>query len=62
MLLATLAAMYLLGYRRGMNNEQMGRMMNQSIASISDVLIVISAGGILNKLLLTQVLAIKLAS
>ncbi|MDD3015581.1 gluconate:H+ symporter [Lactococcus chungangensis] len=52
MLLATLAAMYLLGYRRGMNNEQMGRMMNQSIASISDVLIVISAGGILKQVII----------
>ncbi|MDR2465498.1 MAG: gluconate:H+ symporter [Streptococcaceae bacterium] len=52
MLIATLAAVLLLGAKRGLNTHQINEKISQSIASISNVLFVISAGGILKQVII----------
>jgi high-affinity gluconate transporter len=52
MLIATLAAMALLGLRRGMNTTAITKHVSQSISEISNVLFVIAAGGILKQVII----------
>ncbi len=48
MLLAVLAAMFFFGYRRGQTGTQITAQMTTAIEGISNVLLVIAAGGIVN--------------
>lgn len=52
MLLATGAAIWLLGCRRGMNAVQVNHCVTDSVARIANVLFVISAGGILKQVII----------
>lgn len=52
MLFATLAAMWFLGVKRGMNAEGITHHVTNSISQISNVLFVISAGGILKQVII----------
>ncbi|AWC30243.1 gluconate:H+ symporter [Bacillus cytotoxicus] len=52
MLIALFAAMILLGFRRGKNMTDMTKTMSQGVAQIADVLIVITAGGILKQVII----------
>lgn len=52
MLLALFAAMYFLGIRKGQTMGDLTRTMSQSIAQIADVLLVITAGGILKQVII----------
>jgi high-affinity gluconate transporter len=52
MLLATLAAMGLLGLKRGMNTKKITDLVTKSISEISNVLFVIAAGGILKQVVI----------
>lgn len=52
MLFATLAAMWFLGVKRGMTSEGITEHVTNSISQISNVLFVISAGGILKQVII----------
>lgn len=52
MLFATLAAMWFLGVKRGMTSEGITQHVTNSISQISNVLFVISAGGILKQVII----------
>ncbi|WP_208443297.1 gluconate:H+ symporter [Pantoea agglomerans] len=52
MLFATLAAMWFLGVKRGMTSEGITEHVSNSISQISNVLFVISAGGILKQVII----------
>lgn len=52
MLFATLAAMWFLGVKRGMTSEDITHNVTNSISQISNVLFVISAGGILKQVII----------
>ncbi|WP_337010017.1 gluconate:H+ symporter [Pantoea sp. AS142] len=52
MLFATLAAMWFLGVKRGMTSEDITQHVSHSISQISNVLFVISAGGILKQVII----------
>lgn len=52
MLIALFAAMYLLGIKRGKSMQDMTKTMSQGISQIADVLLVITAGGILKQVII----------
>lgn len=54
MLLATMAAIWFLGIKRGMTTDHIAEYISDSIAKISNVLFVISAGGILKEVIVVS--------
>ncbi|MCS2160451.1 gluconate:H+ symporter [Scandinavium sp. H11S7] len=54
MLLATMAAIWFLGKKRGMSTENITHCVSDSIAKIANVLFVISAGGILKQVIIVS--------
>lgn len=52
MLLALLAAMYLLGIKKGQTMKSLTKTMSQGISQIADVLLVITSGGILKQVII----------
>lgn len=52
MLIAVLVSMVVFGYKCGKTSDQVTTMMNEAIAGVSNVLLVISAGGILKEVII----------
>ncbi|GAF40959.1 fructuronate transporter GntP [Agrilactobacillus composti DSM 18527 = JCM 14202] len=60
MLLAVLAAMFFFGYRRGQNGTQITAQMTSAIEGISNVLLVIAAGGIMKEVIIDAGIGAKI--
>lgn len=62
MLLTVIVAMILFGYKRGMSGDQITKNMTQAIEGISNVLLVIAAGGVMKEVIIDSGIGDKIVN